>query len=195
MKLVIDNKACEKNGLTLEEALVLYLFNQNSDFDFIAIEQSLVNKQVASKNLFNTNQIVLSSNSRKLIQKIVLDSDSFVKENETRIKELAEKLREIYIPGKKQGTQDYFKGSSSEIVQKLKKFFIDYGDFTDEQIIEATEKYVKSFNGDYKFAQLLKYFISKKVDGEKGSRLLSYIENAEQEDSVESGLNWDLDLK
>ena len=100
----------------------------------------------------------------------------------------------MYIQGKKAGTQDYFKGSSAEIVQRLKRFFAEYGEFTDEQIIEATKKYIASFNGDYKFAQLLKYFISKKVDGERGSRLLSYIENANQKESQQT-IDWENELR
>ena len=64
------------------------------------------------------------------------------------------------------------------------------------QIINATKKYIESFNGDYKYAQLLKYFISKKVDGEKGSRLFAYIENADQEDlGNENNVDWTNALK
>lgn len=192
MKLNIDESICKENGLTLEEALILFLFNQNSETNISNILNSLVKKGVADKNVFDNNKLVLSSNSRKLLQKLCLDSETFVKNNQKRIENLAKELQNIYIPGKKEGTQDYFKGSSSEITQKLKKFFIDYGDFSDEQIIEATKRYVKSFNGNYRFAQLLKYFISKKVDGERGSRLLSYIEN-QSETNISS--DWDVELK
>lgn len=177
MKFTINKTVCENNNLSVEEALMLAIFVLDQNADLEQIKNNLIKKQVASKDLFNTNRLVLGSKTHELLQKIIVDSDSYVQNNNERIENLPKKLREIYIPGKKEGTQDYFRGTVPEITQKLKKFFIDYGDFTDEQVINATKKYVESFNGVYNYAQLLKYFISKKVDGEKGSRLLNYIVN------------------
>jgi len=195
MKLVIDSEVCKKYNLTLEEVLVLYL--SYKEIDVCDVIESILDKNVGYKNLYNDKLIVLGSNARELLQSIIVDSNSTVKgQGDKRFEILANKLRDIYIPGKKEGTQDYFKGSSKEIISKLKKFFIEYGDFTDEQIINATKKYIESFNGDYKYAQLLKYFISKKVDGEKGSRLFAYIENADQEDlGNENNVDWTNALK
>lgn len=192
MKLTIDSKACENNGLTLEEFIILFLFTKKVDINEII--NSLVEKKIAGKDLFSDNSLVLGSKTKQLIEKIILESNDSVKNNTERIKNLAKTLQDMYIQGKKAGTQDYFKGSSAEIVQRLKRFFAEYGEFTDEQIIEATKKYIVSFNGDYKFAQLLKYFISKKVDGERGSRLLSYIENANQKESQQT-IDWENELR
>lgn len=192
MKLTIDSKACENNGLTLEEFIILFLFTKKVDINEII--NSLVEKKIAGKDLFSDNSLVLGSKTKQLIEKIILESNDSVKNNTERIKNLAKTLQDMYIQGKKAGTQDYFKGSSAEIVQRLKRFFAEYGEFTDEQIIEATKKYIASFNGDYKFAQLLKYFISKKVDGERGSRLLSYIENANQKEAQQT-IDWENELR
>lgn len=192
MKLTIDSKACENNGLTLEEFIILFLFTKKVDINEII--NSLVEKKIAGKDLFSDNSLILGSKTKQLIEKIILESNDSVKNNTERIKNLAKTLQDMYIQGKKAGTQDYFKGSSAEIVQRLKRFFAEYGEFTDEQIIEATKKYIASFNGDYKFAQLLKYFISKKVDGERGSRLLSYIENANQKESQQT-IDWENELR
>lgn len=192
MKLTINSKACENNGLTLEEFIILFLFTKKVDINEII--NSLVEKKIAGKDLFSDNSLVLGSKTKQLIEKIILESNDSVKNNTERIKNLAKTLQDMYIQGKKAGTQDYFKGSSAEIVQRLKRFFAEYGEFTDEQIIEATKKYIASFNGDYKFAQLLKYFISKKVDGERGSRLLSYIENANQKESQQT-IDWENELR
>lgn len=192
MKLTIDSKACENNGLTLEEFIILFLFTKKVDINEII--NSLVEKKIAGKDLFSDNSLVLGSKTKQLIEKIILESNDSVKNNTERIKNLAKTLQDMYIQGKKAGTQDYFKGSSAEIIQRLKRFFAEYGEFTDEQIIEATKKYIASFNGDYKFAQLLKYFISKKVDGERGSRLLSYIENANQKEAQQI-IDWENELR
>lgn len=192
MRLTIDSKACENNGLTLEEFIILFLFTKKVDINEII--NSLVEKKVAGRDLFSDNSLVLGSKTKQLIEKIILESNDSVKNNTERIKNLAKTLQDMYIQGKKAGTQDYFKGSSAEIIQRLKRFFAEYGEFTDEQIIEATKKYIASFNGDYKFAQLLKYFISKKVDGERGSRLLSYIENANQKEAQQT-IDWENELR
>ena len=76
------------------------------------------------------------------------------------------------------------------IVRRLKLFFKKYGNkFTDEQIIQAAEKYVQGFNGNYQYMRLLKYFIFKEKVGANGevegdSELISYIENAGQEEDL-----------
>lgn len=194
MRLTVDSTACESNGLTFEEFMVLYISAKGIDVQ--ETTKSLITKGLAGRDLFCEGNLILGSKSKQLLEKVILDSDKTVQSNSDRIKNLAKTLQEMYISGKKEGTQDYFKGSSSEIIQKLKRFFVEYGEFTDEQIIDATKRYIESFNGDYRFAQLLKYFISKKVDGEKGSRLLMYIENAGQKDNdSQQEIDWDVALR
>lgn len=198
MKLIIDSEVCESKGLTLEEFIVLYLNNKNIDISKTI--NSIIEKKVASKDLFNPNAVVLSSNSRKLLEEIILDSDKTVAQNNKRLENLAEKLRELYPEGKKQGTQYYWRDSNSVIVKKLKALIKKYGDcFTDEQAINATKKYVESFNGNYQFMQLLKYFISKNVvkggEVEETSQLLSYIENAGQENKQQLTIDWETELR
>lgn len=198
MKLVIDSEVCKSKGLTLEEFIVLYLNSKNIDISKTI--SSIIEKKVAGKDLFNPNAVVLSSNSRKLLEEIILDSDKTVAKNNKRLENLAEKLRELYPEGKKQGTQYYWRDSNSVIVKKLKALVKKYGDcFTDEQAINATKKYVESFNGKYQFMQLLKYFISKNVvkggEVEETSQLLSYIENAGQEDKQQMTIDWETELR
>ena len=198
MKLAIDSEVCKSKGLTLEEFIVLYLNSKNIDINKTI--NSIIEKKVAGKDLFNPNAVVLSSNSRKLLEEIILDSDKTVAKNNKRLENLAERLRELYPEGKKQGTQYYWRDSNSVIVKKLKALIKKYGDcFTDEQAINATKKYVASFNGNYQFMQLLKYFISKNVvkggEVEETSQLLSYIENAGQEDKQQMTIDWETELR
>ena len=77
----------------------------------------------------------------------------------------------------------------------MKKFFKLYGSYTDEQILEAARKYVASFNGNYSYMRVLKYFIWKdevKIDGEGNryvdevSDLANWIENSGQANSLTS---------
>ena len=69
---------------------------------------------------------------------------------------------------------------------------------TDEEIIAATKKYVESFNGNYTYMQILKYFISKQkpVEGapaEQNSQFLSYLQNPEG-DTVIVDNDWTANL-
>ena len=57
-----------------------------------------------------------------------------------------------------------------------------------EDVIKATKEYVNSFNGNYRYMQLLKYFILKSVkDADDNvdikSELMSLIENSGQLDT------------
>ena len=198
MKLTIDSEVCEKNGLTLNEFLVLYL--TSSKVDINKEIESLVNKGVASRDLFSEGNLIFGSKDKDLVTKIIVDSDKNVQDNSLRLNELAKALQELYPQGKKEGTQYYWRDSSSVIEKKLKALVKKYGNcFTNEQAIAATKKYVDSFNGNYHFMQLLKYFISKNVikggEVEEQSQLLSYIENMNQADIQQLSIDWDVELR
>ena len=89
-----------------------------------------------------------------------------------------------------------WRGSGYEVVKKLRTLVKKTGIyFTNEQAINATKRYIKSFNGNYAFMQVLPYFILKQVpvNGvyEERSQLLSYIENEEGDTNNE----WTAELK
>ena len=198
MKLTIDSEVCEKNGLTLNEFLVLYL--TSSKVDINKEIESLVNKGVASRDLFSEGNLIFGSKDKDLVTKIIVDSDKNVQDNSLRLNELAKALQELYPQGKKEGTQYYWRDSTNVIEKKLKALVKKYGNcFTNEQAIAATKKYVDSFNGNYHFMQLLKYFISKNVikggEVEEQSQLLSYIENMNQADIQQLSIDWDVELR
>ena len=111
---------------------------------------------------------------------------------------LADKLREIFPKGNKVGTNYNWRGSTAEIARKLKNLVVKYGcRFTDEEAIEATKAYVASFNGDYKYMKLLKYFLLKTPRNNNGdveveSDFMTYLENKEA--AEENNNNWAVDL-
>ena len=74
MKLVIDSEVCKKYNLTLEEVLVLYL--SYKEIDVCDVIESILDKNVGYKNLYNDKLIVLGSNARELLQSIIVDSNS-----------------------------------------------------------------------------------------------------------------------
>ena len=184
MKLTIDQTILDKNGLTLEEFLVLYLGAK--DVDIESVSQSLIAKGLADKDLFSNGRIVISDKVKDLISTISIDSDKNVIDKDSEFTELATELREIYPAGRKDGTTYMWRGTTAEVAKKLKTLVVKYG-FTinKEDVIKATKEYVSSFNGNYKYMQLLKYFILKSVrdaDGnvEVKSELMSIIENSGQ---------------
>lgn len=180
----LTDKACKKHGLLLSEGLALLAISTTTDETY----RSLVNKGLITK-ANGTMQALNRKYSATdagivLADELLADSEEDIVVREDEIKELAEKLREIYPEGKMPGTSYYYRCNRADIVRKLKSFFRRYGDYAPEQIMEATQRYVASFNGNYTYLRLLKYFIWKdeNKDGEtlQVSQLADWIENKGQ---------------
>lgn len=187
MKLTIDQTILENNNLTLEEFLVLFL--SAKEVDIGDISQSLVAKGFADKDLFSSGKLVISDKVKDLISTISIDSDKNVIDKDSEFIELATELREIYPAGRKDGTTYMWRGTTAEVAKKLKTLVVKYGFVINkESVIKATKEYVNSFNGNYRYMQLLKYFILKSVKDADGnvdikSELMSIIENSGQLDA------------
>lgn len=187
MKLTIDQTILENNNLTLEEFLVLFL--SAKEVDIGDISQSLVAKGFADKDLFSSGKLVISDKVKDLISTISIDSDKNVIDKDSEFTELATELREIYPAGRKDGTTYMWRGTTAEVAKKLKTLVVKYGFVINkESVIKATKEYVNSFNGNYRYMQLLKYFILKSVKDADGnvdikSELMSIIENSDQLDA------------
>lgn len=187
MKLTIDQTILENNNLTLEEFLVLFL--SAKEVDIGDISQSLVAKGFADKDLFSSGKLVISDKVKDLISTISIDSDKNVIDKDSEFTELATELREIYPTGRKDGTTYMWRGTTAEVAKKLKTLVVKYGFVINkESVIKATKEYVNSFNGNYRYMQLLKYFILKSVKDADGnvdvkSELMSIIENSGQLDA------------
>lgn len=187
MKLTIDQTILENNNLTLEEFLVLFL--SAKEVDIGDISQSLIAKGFADKDLFSSGKLVISDKVKDLISTISIDSDKNVIDKDSEFTELAAELREIYPAGRKDGTTYMWRGTTAEVAKKLKTLVVKYGFVINkESVIKATKEYVNSFNGNYRYMQLLKYFILKSVKDADGnvdikSELMSIIENSGQLDA------------
>ena len=187
MKLTIDQTILENNNLTLEEFLVLFL--SAKEVDIGNISQSLIAKGFADKDLFSSGKLVISDKVKDLISTISIDSDKNVIDKDSEFTELATELREIYPAGRKDGTTYMWRGTTAEVAKKLKTLVVKYGFVINkESVIKATKEYVNSFNGNYRYMQLLKYFILKSVKDADGnvdikSELMSIIENSGQLDA------------
>lgn len=198
MTISINDEVCYKYGLKEEELLVLLLIK--SGVYIPTIVDSLEKEGKIIKDMFGNYMITQKWDD--IASSVILDSDKEV-QPEDKLEDLALKLAAIFPKEKKAGTCHYFRGNRKDNVLKLKKFFKLYGNkYTEEQILKAAKSYVESFNGNYQYMRILKYFIWKdevkvNADGkryiEETSDLASWIENEGQEDCLSN--DWTSTLK
>lgn len=186
----LNKKAAQQNGITIDEALLMLVIHNKANLE--GAERALIQKGLitAERNdLFQQVGWRLTNKGTEVLDSVIIDSNK-EQEPQDRLIQLATKLKEVFPKGKKDGTNYYWADGVALIVRRLKLFFKKYGNkFTDEQIIQAAEKYVQGFNGNYQYMRLLKYFIFKEKVGANGevegdSELISYIENAGQEEDL-----------
>ena len=197
MKITIDEKACTKHKMTPVEVLFALAIRASED---------------PSKELLNmeNREILVDDKTYKVTQhwsdildEIVSDSSGKVEKSDEELLELAKQMRELYPQGKMKDrygrpTPYYYRCNNGEIVKKLKKFFTIFGSVSDEAILDATRRYVASFQGNYTGMRLIKYFILKddvkpSEDGnhvEQISDLATFLENKESEEEGVSSDEW-----
>lgn len=188
MDININEEICKKYGLDVSEVLAVLLIKTCNDIPklFSILEE----KKIVVRDLLQGYMVTQRWDD--VVSTILLDSDVKAPSPD-RLENLATQLMEIFPKQKKLGTCHYFRGNRKDIILRLKKFFKLYGKYTDEQIVTAAKKYVESFNGDYSYMRILKYFIWKdevKINSEgdryvdEVSDLANWIENAGQEDDL-----------
>lgn len=197
MTVSINEEICKKNGLNISELFAILLIKTCEDLP--KLFKSLEDRKIVVKDMFDGYMITQRWDD--VASSILLDSDKNHQSPE-RLETLVVKLMEQFPKEKKAGTCHYFRGNKKDNILRLKKFFKLYGKYTDQQIIDAAKRYVSSFNGNYSYMRVLKYFIWKddvKMDAEgkryvdEVSDLANWIENAGQEDSMNS--DWTSTLK
>jgi hypothetical protein len=192
MKYTIDKEVLEKYNLSIEEFLVLLI--NHIDGDYTQAKESLIARGIVHQHILMSDKVVLSDNSKDLVTAILVESDSKVVDKDEEYTALAEKLKEVYPKGRKPGTSYMWRDATGVIARKLKAVCVQFDvQLSESKAVEATKAYVNSFNGDYTYMQLLKYFILKKdpKTGELRSDFLSYLEN---EDTTENR-DWNVTVK
>lgn len=188
MTICLNKQIIDQYNMTIDEVLLMIVLENNVNLD--EAQKVLISKGYITVNrneLFLPIGWRLTNVGKDMLNGIIVDSDKH-QEPQDKLTELATKLKAIFPKGKKDGTNYYWSDGVPLVIRRLKLFFKKYGnDFTNEQIIQATEKYVEGFNGSYQYMRLLKYFIFKEKVGANGeiegdSELINYIENADDED-------------
>ena len=185
MKITIDEEVCEKYGMTMSELLMMLLVKLGVNILELGEQMASVEMIVPDDTV--NGKYVVTQRWNDIAENIILDSDEY-KQPIDRLEQLVIKLQKIFPEGKKEGTSQYWRGNKREISLRLKKFFKLYDNtYTDKQILTAAKNYVETFNGQYNYMRVLKYFIWKderkitedgKIQVIEISDLANYIENA-----------------
>lgn len=192
MKITLDEKTCLKNKLTLQEALIaaaVSMGNYKSTFD------NMINRHV----LGIMGQSV-DSKWKDVIKNLIDAEDERFETLATKVQECFPKQKMMYANGT--ASPFYFRCNKTEIKNKLKKFLTIYGEVADEDIIDATKRYVASYAPKgYRGMRLAKYFIMKddrklmaddEVHVEEISDLATFLENKTEDtpSDIVDGDDW-----
>ena len=180
--LYIDPKIVKKCNLSMEEFYLLLSIRRSPTV--LATLGDLERKGLVTKSVKGSADVyIVGSIAQSKIKQINIESRLTPEEDTSRIDNLILQLQAIYPEGKNLNGQ-YWRCNKTDLKRKLILFLSKYGDYTDEQIIAATQAYVDSFKGSMKYMRLLKYFIWKEEikDGSKVlvSELADIIENGNQ---------------
>ena len=162
MKYIIDTEILEREGIGLDEALYLLSVYKKKPINFNTIQKAKVeNKILKFEN--SRDPVKITPKGQSYIESILAKSKIHVSsDNLERYRTLADKMREVYPKGLKPGTNYQWRDSTAIIADRLMKLVAKYNiEFTDEEAVDATKRYIASFNGNYRYMQILKYFISK----------------------------------
>lgn len=192
MKIILDEKTCLKNKLTLQEALIaaaVSMGNYKNTFD------NMINRHV----LGIMGQSV-DSKWKDIIKNLINSEDARFEALATKVQECFPKQKMMYANGT--ASPFYFRCNKTEIKNKLKKFLTIYGEVADEDIIDATKRYVASYAPKgYRGMRLAKYFIMKddrklmaddEVHVEEISDLATFLENKTEDtpSDIVDGDDW-----
>lgn len=195
MNLVLRTEVFNRNKVTLEEVLSMIVVATNSNIE--KGKQSLIEKGLlyeVSGNLFE-KKLNFSTAGKNILNEIILDSNEKVpKAGNTKLSDLVGSMRALFPKGYQQHNPDRYpwRGSPKEIEERMRGFFNMFGtDYEYEDIIKATERYVKrSINDPY--MKTLPYFIWSKQEGPLKSLLASELAIMKEGDEEEKqeGEDW-----
>lgn len=196
MKYTIDTEVLAREGIELDEALYLLSLYKKKNIDIGTIERlKRKDKILVPDDMPNK----LTSRGVSLIETVIAKSKLHISSSDMeRYRTLADKIRDLYPKGLKPGTNYQWRDSTAIIADRLIKLVAKYNiEFTDEEAVDATKRYIESFNGNYKYMQILKYFISKQkpvenAPAEQNSQFLSFLQN--KESGMTNSDDWTLNL-
>jgi len=188
MKITIDEKVCLKHKMTpVEVFFALAVRGSDSPMGELL---NMENREILVKD---RDVYKVTQHWSDVLDEVLAESGGCTMSDE-ELKTLAKKMIDAYphgamiIGGKP--TTYYFQCNNYEVRAKLKSFFARYGEYPEEEILDAERRYVARWKGNYQqtgFRQL-KYFIFRKDKdtGEITSPLLDFLENKDNEEDIPS---------
>lgn len=193
-RYLVKREQCDKHNISVGAVYFLISLYEGSPVDREIFKELSKTGYLNYKGIDENGFLVSPSITERGVNLI---TDIFVDANLSnsdlkRYEDIAAKMRELFPKGKKEGTNHMWRDSIPIIARRLKLLLKKYGQlYTEKEILDATKRYVDSFNGDYRYMQLLKYFISKQKieDGctVEESQLLSYLTNEDQVNTTNDG--------
>lgn len=196
-KIEIDEAKCLKLGLTLQETLIAIAISMGKYKETVT---NMLNRGIITLDLFKQGSSDITSKWKSKV-------DSFLASDEQRLETLALKVQNcfpkqklMYANGRE--SPFYFRCNKTEIKNKLKKFLDIYGEVSDDDIIDATKRYVDTYAPKgYVGMRLAKYFILKddkrltvddEVHVEQLSDLATFLENKSENkpQDIVNGDDW-----
>lgn len=202
MIFTINSECLKKQGMTVPEALGILLVKSGVNI------HELFNQLEASERIVRTStsgSYLITHKTNNELEEALNDAEGTLPQ-ESDIVDIVSAMRQVFPKGSKpkdngEPSNWMWRGNTKDLVRALKTFINDYGMYTKEEFVRAAEKYVRSFNGDYRKMRILKYFIVKnehkmKEDGtgyiERVSDLATVLENLDDE---EENINWDTEMR
>lgn len=192
MKITLDEKVCLKQKLTLQEALIAAAMSMGK------YKETLTN--MVTRGIVRQDYPTLTDEWWKPINELIGADDVRFEALATKVQECFPKQKMVNAYG--QESPFYFRCNKTEIKNKLKKFISIYGEVSDEDIIDATKRYVATYAPKgYRGMRLAKYFIIKddrklcaddEVHVEQLSDLATFLENKTEEKAsdIVDGDDW-----
>jgi len=173
MNIIVKDSVLDSYSLTKSQ--FLYLLSLSDKITDTEQEDLRLNRFFITD--YAPNPPVLTQHGIKIVNRIILESESLTESHKDNLTILAETLQELFPEGKKEGTKDYWRANTAEIRERLQTFFKKFGKYPNDVVIDATKRYIEDSKNNITLMRLLKYFIHKKTADGITSDLLSYIEN------------------
>lgn len=201
MKTVLNEKICLKHRLTLQEFLVALAVKRGKINEVV---DNLVSREVIVER---NGEYYITQHWNDVVDEILCDSaNNGMDLSDERLLALAKRVQECFPVMKMrnaygQDTPFYYRCNKTEIKNKLRKFLTVYGDVPDDDIVDATKRYVATYaSKGYVGMRLAKYFIIKEdkklhadeeMHVEEISDLATFLENKTEEEETADIVNGD----
>lgn len=181
-KIEIDEAKCLKLGLTLQETLIAIAISMGK---YKETATNMLNRGIITLDLFKQGSPDITSKWKSKVGSFLVSDEQRLETLALKVQDCFPKQKLMYANGRE--SPFYFRCNKTEIKNKLKKFLDFYGEVSDDDIIDATKRYVNTYaSKGYLGMRLAKYFILKddrrltaddEVHVEQLSDLATFLEN------------------